>query len=49
MKCIRRVSLFVRIAWRKWENESCGIPKEYRCEVRVPASLAWELAKGIWK
>ena len=42
---IRRIWLFCRIVWRKFDAPS--IPKPYRCDDRISWKLAWEVAKII--
>lgn len=36
---IRRIWLFLRIVWRRWEPEIAW---------RIPAKLAWEVAGMVW-
>lgn len=44
----RTVWLFLRIVWRRWENEHSGIPDDYRFRVRLDIRSAWSIARRVW-
>ena len=45
MKYRRRLSLFVRIVWRRFDSRD--IPQPYRNDERIPWRTAWYIAKMV--
>lgn len=42
--CLHAPMLFLRIVWRPYEDEDCGIPAEYRASDRIGVVLALQVA-----
>lgn len=46
MSKLRRLWLFIRIVWRKFDNPD--IPAPYRNDGRISVATAWEVARIVW-
>jgi hypothetical protein len=46
-RLVRRLLLFLRLAWREWEPPG-RIPDEYRVHHRITLREAWKIASDVW-